>query len=202
MPPYNSFSLIRSNLSKKLLFIILILIIGLIVFQFSIANVSADDEDEGDDDHEGISFDLGWAAVGLLVVSSVYVIFYQTFKLINRFSDEGRFAEVKNNYGNFFRTIRKPLLYIHYLSGFSALVVLIIHGIILTDGEPSAVAIGWASGAIYIFYILTGILLWLRVKPFWSNKTIRKILYFLHRSLIVFGIIIILHIIHLAINGE
>jgi len=187
----------RYFLISLFLMLILILVISNIT-----GNVLADDdEDEEDDDNdEGLASDLGWASVGLLGVSSIYIFLYQGFKITRKFSDEGSFAETKENYRKFFLTVRKPFLYIHYASGFAALVLLLIHGALLTKQDIEPVAVGWTSGAIYIFYILTGIILWWKIKPFWSSKKARKALLWLHRSLLIFTIGIIIHIVHVAIS--
>jgi len=186
--------------STRLLFILMVLFITILIVQTSIIQVRADDENEDDDDSKGISNSLAWASVGLFVISSIYILLYQTFRITRNFSDEGNFSNLKNNYRIFFLKIRKPFLYIHYIAGFLALVTLLIHGILLTKGDEEPVAIGWATGAIYIFYILTGLILWLKVKPFWKWNKMRKSLMYIHRSLILFAIVIIIHIVHVAIT--
>ncbi len=196
-------SLIRkqSHSSRYFLITLFLLLIMILVISNVTGNVLADDDDEDDeeDDDEDLASDLGWASVGLLAVSSIYIFLYQGFKITRKFSDEGNFARTKENYRKFFLAIRKPFLYIHYISGFAALVVLLIHGALLTKQDIEDVAVGWASGAIYIFYILTGIILWWKIKPFWSSKKARKVLLWTHRSLILFALGIIIHIVHVAI---
>lgn len=179
---------------------LLLMLILVLVISNLIVNVLADDDEEDDDDDEDLASDLGWASVGLLVVSSIYIFLYQGFKITRKFSDEGSFAGTKENYRKFFVAVRKPFLYIHYASGFAALVLLLIHGALLTKQDIEPVAVGWASGAIYIFYILTGIILWWKIKPFWSSKKSRKALLWLHRSLLIFAVGIIIHIVHVAIS--
>ena len=188
--------------TSSLLFVLLILFVIVLIIQNSVISVVADDEDdedEEDDDFEDISENLAWASVGLFVVSSVYVLLYQAFRITRKFSDEGNMSEFKNNYRNFFLKIRKPLLYIHYIAGLAALVTLLIHGILLTKGDDEPIAVGWATAGIYIFYILTGVILWLKVKPLWSWRKVRKSLLYIHRSLLLFAIVIIIHIVHVAI---
>lgn len=200
-----SSKLMIQQIGKRNLNSIVLLIAFFITFllvQNMIVNVTADDDedDNGDDEFEDLSSSLGWASVGLFVISSLYIVFYQTFRISRKFSDEGNFASLKENIRVVFLKIRKPFLYTHYFAGFFALVTLLIHGILLTRADEEPVAVGWATGAIYIFYILTGIILWLKIKPFWSWKKIRKSLLYVHRSLLLFAIVIIIHIVHLAIS--
>lgn len=188
--------------TSRLLFVLLVLFVTILIIQNSVISVTADDEDEedeDDDEFEDLSENLAWASVGLFAISSMYVFFYQTFRITRKFSDEGSMSDFKNSYRTFFLKIRKPLLYIHYITGLAALVTLLIHGILLTNGDDEPIAVGWATAAIYIVYILTGIILWLKVKPFWSWKKVRKALIYIHRSLFLFAIVIIIHIVHVAI---
>lgn len=193
----------RDSSSLRFISLLLVLFVIFLVLQNSIINVNAEDEDEDDeddDDFEDVSKDLGWAAIGLFVVNSIYVLFSKAFRITRKFSDEGKFAAVKSNTRSAYLKVRKPLQIVHGVSGLGALVVLLIHGIVLTDGDSEAVALGWATTAIFIFYILTGIILMLKLKPFWTAKKVRKTLLFLHRNLILLALIFILHIVHIVIS--
>ncbi len=190
----------RDSSSLRFISLILVLFVIFLVLQNSITNVHAEDDDDEDEDFEDVSKDLGWTALGLLAVNSIYVLFSKVFRITRKFSDEGDFAAVKSKTRTAYLKVRKPLQIIHGISGLGALVVLLIHGIILTDGDSEAVGLGWASAAIFIFYILTGIILMLKLKPFWTLKKVRKTLLFLHRSLILLVLIFILHIVHIVIS--
>lgn len=178
-----------------------LLLISIIFFSIHGTNVIADDdENDDDDDFEDISSNLGWASIGLFALSSIYILFYQLFRFTRNFSKEDDSSNLSSNYRAVFLKIRKPLLYIHYFAGFLALILLLIHGIFLSGEDGGAVVLGWVTGAFYIFYIITGIILWLKVKPFWNIKKIRKGLTFIHRSMILFLLVIIIHIVHLFIS--
>ncbi|NHJ86968.1 MAG: hypothetical protein FK734_16010 [Asgard group archaeon] len=191
-------SLQKRQYSNIMIFF-LILLLGLMLVQLITTNTIADDNDSEDDDDEDLSQSLGWASIGLFVVSSIYIVFYQTFKLTRKINSEGRATGFKEFIANTFRKVRKPLLYIHYFSGLAALGVLLAHGILLTNDDSEAI-IGWVSAGIYIFYILTGILLWFKIISPKRNLKLRKVVLYLHRSLLLFAAIIIIHIIHVAIS--
>jgi len=61
--------------------IFLLLILILVVSNITGNVLADDDEDEEDDDDEDLASDLGWASVGLLALSSVYIIPYQGSKI-------------------------------------------------------------------------------------------------------------------------
>jgi hypothetical protein len=188
-----------SRLIRQLaIFGLVLVLVILLVSSTSIVADDDDDDDEDDDELEDISKSLGWASVGLFAVSIIYIVLYQTFKLTRRISDESRLINFKTNYGTFFRKIRKPFLYIHYISGLLALGVLLVHGIILTKDDTEAV-IGWVTAGVYIFYILTGLVLWFKIIPPKRKPKFWKAVLYIHRSLLLFVIIIVIHIIHLAI---
>ncbi len=190
----------RTNTIRQITILVIVLIVVLLVAQNSLIQVSADDDDddEDDDNEEDLSKSLGWAAVGLFAVSSVYIAFYQTYRFTRRLSKEGRKGEIRKFIGNVFLKVRKPLLYTHYFSGLAALIVLLIHGVMLTKDDAEAV-IGWVAAGVYILFIITGIILWFKIKPIWVRKKLRKTIFYIHRSLLIFIIIIAIHIAHLVI---
>jgi hypothetical protein len=187
---------------KKLILtsvIILFVFISVSQIQTSIAN-GDNGEDEEDDEDEDFTKDFAYASIGLFVVSGITIIIYFT----NRFSRkllkrEGKPQETKEWISSTFRKIRKSLNYIHYLVGFGALTVLFIHGIYLSGKDESLVAIGWVTAAFYIFYVISGLVIWLKIKPFWNFKNAMKILNKIHRSVLLFSVIILIHIIHVII---
>ena len=186
---------------RQITILAIALFIIILVLQSSLIQVRADDDDEDeddDDDDEDLSSSLGWASVGLFAVSSIYIAFYQTYRITRRLSKEGKQGETRQTITNIFLKVRKPLLYVHYFAGLAALIVLLTHGIMLTDDDSGAI-IGWATAGVYIFYIFTGILLWFKIISYKRNPKLRKAVLYIHRSLLIFAIIIAIHIIHLAL---
>ncbi len=186
-----------SNILKHYLLLGLVVLISILLISSS--SVSAEDDDEDDDD-EDLSKSLGWAAVGLFAVSSFFIAVDQTYRLTRRLSKEGKQGERRKAITNIYLKVRKPLLYTHYFAGLAALVVLLIHGVMLTKDDTEAV-IGWVTAGVYIFYIFTGILLWFKIISAKRRPKFRKAVLWVHRSLLIFAIIIAIHIVHLAIAG-
>ena len=185
-----------SYIVKRLFLLGLAVLITVLLITAS--SVSADDDDDhDDDDDEDLSKDLGWASVGLFAISSVFIAFDQIYRLTRRLSKEGKQGERRRAITNVYLKVRKPLLYTHYFAGFAALVVLLIHGVMLTKDDTEAV-IGWVTAGVYISYILTGILLWFKIISHKRRPKFRKAVLWIHRSLLIFAIIIAIHIVHLA----
>lgn len=189
-----------SNVLKHYLLLGLIIFISILLITSSSVLAKDEDDDDDDDDDEDLSKSLGWAAVGLFAVSSIFIAVDQTYRLTRRFSKEGKQGERRKAITNIYLKVRKPLLYTHYFAGLAALVFLLIHGVMLTKDDTEAV-IGWVTACVYIFYIFTGILLWFKIINAKRRPQLRKAVLWIHRSLLIFAIIIAIHIVHLAIAG-
>ena len=188
-----------SDTTKRYILLGLVVLITILLISSSrVSSKKEEDKDDGDD--VDLSKSLGWAAVGLFAGSTIYIAFDQTYRLTRRLSKEGKQGERRKAITNIYLKVRKPLLYTHYFSGLAALVVLLIHGVMLTKDDTEAV-IGWVTAGVYIFYIFTGILLWFKIISAKRRPKFRKAVLWLHRSLLIFAIIIAIHIVHLAIVG-
>ncbi|MFW9852964.1 MAG: hypothetical protein ACFFDS_08475 [Candidatus Thorarchaeota archaeon] len=159
--------------------------------------VVADDEVENGDD---FAKDLGIIAIGFFVVSVVNVGILYFYRFSRKFfTEDSGSNRIKETTRNFYLKTRKPLNFVHYFIGLAAVTVLVIHGVKLTQKENETVVLGWITAGVYVFYILTGLILKLKLKPIWNSKKIVRILNKIHRSMIVFIGIIITHIVHVLI---
>lgn len=189
------------KLKKKVLYSVISFLIFVYLIGFSsiiLANDDNGEEDEnGDDDY---AKDIAYVSIGMFVATAVTISIYMTNKYSRKFlGEEGRAKETKDWISQVFRKIRKPLNYIHYFVGFAALITLLIHGIKLSERGEMLVAIGWITTVAYIFYVLSGLVIGLKIKPIWNSKKTMRILNKLHRSLIFFIGIVVLHLIHVII---
>ena len=190
----------KSKLVSRRNIILMLSLIAIIALSRPlISNVFADDNDEDENDDEG--GELGTVAIGLFAFSTVNIIALYIFRFSKKFfsGEDEKNAERRKKIVIFYQKIRKPLNYIHYVSGLAALIVLFIHGIQLTSSDDFEIIIGWIVAGIYVLYILTGLVIWLKIKPFWSNNTSKKWLNRFHRSIIFFATVIIVHIIHVVV---
>jgi len=184
--------LFKLNNKKKLLYISFILISVLLVSSLAIA-----DEDEDNDD---FAKNLGYIAIGLFVISVINIGILYVYRFSRKFFKEvSELNGIKETTRNFYLKTRKPLNYVHYFVGLAAVSVLIIHGINLTLKNSETVIIGWIAAGVYIFYILTGLIIKLKIKPIWKSKKTIRILNKIHQSIILFISIIIIHIVHVLI---
>ncbi len=159
-----------------------------------------DPKDPSDDDGEDFAKDLAYVSIGLFATSAVTISIYFTNKYSRKLlKGEGKPQEVKKRITKTFLKIRKPLSYIHYIVGFGALTVLFIHGIYLSTKDETLVAIGWVTASIYIYYVVSGMIIWLKIKPIWNYKKAIRIMNKIHRSFILFASIVIIHIIHVIL---
>jgi len=184
-------------LNKHYLKIILVLTI----FALSLVCVSslAVAEDEEDDDFKDRAKNLGLVAIGLFSVSIIYVFFYQTFINSKRFLPKNdKFEERRAKIQKTFLKVKKPLSLLHYFAGFTAIVLLLIHGTSLIGEVNTKAILGLTTASLYLFFGIVGIIIKVILKKLKKPKKLRRSLFKIHTNLIIFIIIISFHIVHIA----
>ncbi len=169
--------------------------------------VQADDDEDEEDDDNGIGLieddlakDIGYITIGLFGAGMLNIIALYIYKFTRRFlDDEGRSGKIKNFTREAYLKTRKPLNYLHYLLTLGGTTIILLHGIEFIRKEQEVGVFGWVATAIFLFYILTGTIIKLKLKPLWTSKKTRKILNTLHRSLLVFLAVIAVHIVHIIL---
>lgn len=177
------------------------IILGVVLLLISSSNSTFGDDD--DDDENGLlggdtAKDIGYVAIGLFSVGMLNVIILYAFKLSRKLlSEEGVSGKVRNFTKKTYLKTRKPLNWLHYILTFSATTIIFLHGLTFINKDDEVGIIGWVATGIFLLYIVTGIIIKLKIKPFWSSKTARKVINFLHRNLIIIIGVIAVHVIHL-----
>lgn len=160
----------------------------------------AQEEDEEDEVDKGMAQDFGWAAVGLFGVSILYVLFYQFFMNSRRILPKNeKFEKRREVIKKVFLKVRKPLRALHYFAGIIAIGILFTHGISLINQEAEKVIIGLTTASIYLFYVISGIMIKLVLKKSKKGLKLKKFLFKIHTSLLLIALIGTIHLIHIAI---
>ena len=158
-----------------------------------------EDEPEGDDDGDDLSKALGLTAIILfgVVVSKALIFFIYKF---SRKLPETKESNItfKKNMKTFFMKTRKPLQWTHYIAGSTAIVLLIIHGILLRTKSLPRTIHGILTAIILTFYVFTGLIT--KFKLFKESKKFKKWIMKVHRNFPFFIFIIIFHLIHLTLE--
>ncbi|MBY9015584.1 MAG: hypothetical protein KGD68_07835 [Candidatus Lokiarchaeota archaeon] len=184
-------------LNKRYLKVVLILMIFALVLTSVSMKTVANGEDE--DDFKDNAKNFGVVAIGLFSVSIIYVAFYQTFinsKKILPKNDkfEERFAKIQK----VFLKVKEPLSLLHYFAGFTALILLTIHGTLLIGEDNIKAILGLTTASLYIFFGTTGIIIKVVLKKLKKPKKLRRTLFKVHTNLIILILIISIHIIHIT----
>ncbi len=183
-------------LNPKNIKIIVVFSIFLLI-SASLMKLSTAEEDEEDDDDK--TKNLGVAAFGLFGISLIYVFFFQIMRLVMKLNKEKeRNAKIKDSYMKFFKVVRKPLQWLHYLAGGTAIILLGIHGLGMLPEDNEKAVLGIITGSFLAFYVLTGIFIKLILPKMKRAKNIRKYLFFIHRSLLLVIIVFGIHLAHVA----
>jgi len=178
----------------KVILVLMIFTLGMICIS-SIAVA----EDEEDDDFKDRAKNLGLVAIGLFSVSIIYVFFYQTFINSKRLLPKNdKFEERRAKIQKTFLKVKKPLSFLHYFAGFTAIILLLIHGTsLIGEGNIKAI-LGLTTASIYLFLGTMGIIIKVVLKKLKKPKKLRRSLFKIHTNLIIFIIIISFHIVHIA----
>ena len=188
---------------KSLLIIITATIIGLSLF-LVYCPIQADDENSEDDGigliGEDLAKDIGPIAIALFGAGMLNVFVLYIYKLSRRFlKEEGISGKIKNFTRETHLKSRKPLNYLHYLLTLSATTIIILHGIEFMRKDDEVGIFGWISVGIFLLYIISGLIIKLKLKPFWTSRTTKNVLNKLHRSLLIFFVVIIIHAVHITL---
>lgn len=197
-------SISHSSWHKHLRNIIIVLLIVLIFSQF-ISTSIAQEGGEGNEGEGGIARNFGWVSVGLVVISLLYVLFYKSFIISRKIFPKKIlfFKGIRDFIRDIFIKVRKPLLVLHYVGGIAALIFLFIHGLTILGYEAqSTILIGWITAYIYLYYVITGILIKTVFRKVKKYIKLKRFLTKLHNNLIFLIIIGLIHIAHLASVGD
>ena len=175
----------------------------LLIFIFS-ATLSYADDDDDDDDNGWLggdeAKDIGYVSMGLFAAGMLNVIVLYVFKFTRKFlDDEGRRGKVKESTKKFYIKTRKPLNWFHYLATTAATTIVILHGIRFINKEEEVGIFGWIATGLFLLYIVTGIIIKLKIKPIQQSKIARRVLNIIHRNLVIFLAVVVLHIVHFLI---
>ena len=178
----------------KVLLILMIFALGLIcVSSIAVA------EDEEDDDFKDRAKNMGVVAIGLFSVSIIYVFFYQTFINSKKILPKNdKFDERRAKIQKTFLKVKKPLSLLHYVAGFTAIILLVIHGTSLIGEDNIKAMLGLTTASIYLFFGTTGIIIKVVLKKLKRLKKLRRTLFKIHTNLIIFIFILSVHIVHIA----
>ena len=167
--------------------------------QYTTQEDEEDEEDDDDDDGDDLSKALGLTAIILFgVVISKALIFF-IFKFTRKLDDTKESnITFKKNMKIFFMKTRKPLQWIHYIAGSTALILLFIHGFLLRTKSLPRTIQGILTAIILTFYVFSGIIA--KFKLFKESKKFKKLINTIHRNFPFFIFIIIFHLIHLALE--
>ena len=188
----NSQTLNQRNYKVVILFLVSFLIVTCVT-----QTVVADDGE--DDDFKDRAKNFGFVAIGLFSLSIIYVVFYQTFINSKKILPKNeKYEERRAKIQKTFLKVKKPLSLLHYFAGSIAIILLSIHGTsLIGEGNIKAI-LGLTTASLYLFLVILGSTIKIVLKKIKKPKNIRRTLFKIHTTLIVFVLIISLHIFHIA----
>jgi len=177
--------------TKKITLILLGFLFINLLISTSVAN--------GNDDNK-IAQNLGWAAVGLISAAILYIIFYQLFINSRKILPKNdKLEKRRDSIKKIYLKVKKPLSLLHYLAVFIAIIILLIHGALLIRNQNENVILGLLAGSFYITFAVIGFIIKVVLKTPKKTIKLKKNLFKVHSSIIIFIIIIALTIAHIII---
>jgi hypothetical protein len=145
---------------------------------------------------------LGWVAVGLIFLVIIHVFFYQFFiKSRKILPKNDKFENRLNKIKNLYMKVKKPLSFLHYIAAFTAIIIVLLHGIPLIGNEAEKVIPGLIAGISYFIYLIIGILIKAVLRKSKRVMKLKKFLFKIHTHLIMFLIVGLISIIHIAVSA-
>ncbi|MHA1303645.1 MAG: hypothetical protein ACTSPI_08090 [Candidatus Heimdallarchaeaceae archaeon] len=189
----------RTRLLRAFIIITCIFFINTMIL--SSPYVTAEDNEDKNEQYEDLAKTIGLAAIAFFVAGVSSVVSSRIYKLSKKFlPDNDPYDKIKQNIRKFYLKTRKLFRYSHYICNLIAVGLSIIHGILLYNKSSVIVIMGLLTVGTYISYSLTGAVYLLRPKFLFKYKRIRKAISTYHRNIIVLGIIVFLHLVHVLIG--
>ena len=202
MPKDFSVLIYDLSLMKNKKYIIPISLLAILLISLSLNLSSAkeiedeEDEKDGQDDDGGdLAENFGVVAIVLLALGFPHIFFILLVKHTSSYSKEDeKLMERRKKILGVYKKWRKPLFYLHKAVGYTIILLILYHAIIFTSKDNETVVLGLITGSILLFYVISAFI----VKRKLFGKTFRKNLGKIHRNPILYIILIVLHIVHLA----
>ena len=143
---------------------------------------------------------LGEVTAGLLVLGFSYVIFNRSYVLIRKYVPKESNPDLIKQIQEFYVQYRKPIFYLHVSINTLAIFVAIIHGLLVLIRNEFQADLGWLAVIIMIASSVSGLIMWLKIRPLWDSKDIRAIVRASHRQWIFTTLLVVVLFFHVIMS--
>ncbi len=181
------------------------LLAGLVIIflLFSTYHVLADDDGGFGREGESGEFgkDLGSLAVAMLVLGGGYVVLRRGYVLAKKLklTEHEQYGDlIKETY----KSLRGPMMIGHLITNILATVFGALHGLSMNEYTQLTYYSGWLAVLAMLILSVSGLIIYLKFKPFWKYRESRTFIRFLHRQWLISGLLVFFILLHLAVAED
>lgn len=126
--------------------------------------------------------ELGYTAIYLLILGLIYIVSKRSYIFIKKYVDKKKHPVFIENSKKAYMTTRKPFFYIHLTTNVSATMIGLIHGLSVEAEKFMMVLTGFLSFFLMAILSTSGLIIWKKFSPFWTNREFKKIISLVHRQ--------------------
>ena len=194
-----------SSKNKVILFVLMVIVS---YFLLSTPVLADDDNVFGDErpifplvsNEQGREF--GNLTIALLILGMIYVVIKRFYIYIKRFIDKEEHPEIIEYSKKIYMNSRKPLFYLHLSVNLLATGFGIVHGLSVEIEDSMMLVTGIIAVIIMVVLSISGLIMWKKFWPFWSNRESKKLINAVHRQWLFSAILIVVIWAHLFIFRE
>ncbi len=187
-------------LSKKRLLLLTLIVVGSILLVATSYSIVADDDGYEGGGDGGAFGGLGEATLPLLAIGFVYVFLRRLHIYTQKYLPKKEYTETRAFVASMYRTLRKPLFYVHVIALGLATIFGLLHGWAYLNSSEGAFWSGLVAGVAFAILSIAGLIMWQKYRPFWEIEETRGLIKWIHRQWALTVIAFIALFLHLAIG--
>lgn len=143
---------------------------------------------------------LGEVTAGLLVIGFSYVILNRSYVIIRKYIPKEENPDLIRQVQDFYAQYRQPIFYVHVSINTLAIFIAIVHGSLVLIRNPLQADLGWLAVIVMIASSISGLVMWLKIRPIWGNKDVRAVIRASHRQWAFTIILIVVLFFHVILS--
>ena len=143
---------------------------------------------------------LAGIAITLLLISFAFPVLRRGTILSRRYVSDEDFSELKRSIQEFYKALRKPLFYVHVIANGGVITFGLLHALTVEMENNFRVTTGMLALGTLLILSVSGLIMWLRMRPLWEFKEARKAVRWFHSQWILTGFILLFLFLHVGLG--
>lgn len=176
------------------------LLVGSVILGAMSYFVLADDDGYEGSDGGGAFGGLGEATLPLLVIGFAYVFLRRLHIYTQKYLPKKEYTETRAFVASLYRSLRKPLFYVHVVALGLATIFGLLHGWAYLNSSGGTFWTGLVAGVAFAIMSIAGLIMWQKYRPFWEIEETKGLIKWIHRQWVLTVIAFVALLLHLAIG--